>query len=219
MKKTAKNDIERYFEWWVNDMIAYGYIKEVRREPETLVVHKSGKYGRIKRFKKKPYEVEQFNLFPEIRYTYDYIIVWDPSAEFLFYEEVLPNPVFQFGKPLFVAHRRMVNDDEEVVSYLDIKPTTSVVQRGGRVSSSVSFPFKKRLLWDHLRIYVNKVVPIPMAGAGYSSALFVLSFTPHRYLLTDGGKQKRKISFPITSLSGYVHKKRTELKEILESTK
>lgn len=214
--KTTVNSIELYFEWWLSELINAGYIKYFERESETFRVASESKYGRIKRFKVKPNEIEQFNLFQKIEYTYDYRIVWNiNSAEYLFFELVDESNVFQFGKPLFIAHRI----DNEITSYVDVKPTNSVSRMGGKVSSAISFPYKQRMLWESRRIYINKVVPIPMAGTGFNSALFIKSFVPKRYLLTDGGKQARKIKWPIVSLKQYVNTKVHSIETILKSTK
>ena len=103
------------------------------------------------------------------------------------------------------------NDDYPIVSYVDVKPTNSVQRKGGKVSSSITFPLKNRILWDRSRIYINKVVPMPMSGTGFKSALFIKTFTPQRYLLTDGGKQLRKIKYPVTTMLAYVNKQKTEI--------
>jgi hypothetical protein len=215
-KTTEKNTIELYFEWWALEMESAGFIQKCIREPETLSVMDASVYGRYKRFKRKEKEVEEFNLFPAINYTYDYLVIWTKKAEYLFYEEVYPEAVFLFGKPKFVAHYDSTRD--QVVSYIDIKPTNNVQQRGGKVSSAVSFPLKQRMLWDQSRIFINKVVPIPMAGSGYSSALFITTFVPQRYLLTDGGKQARKIKFKTTSLKEYVNAKTIYINNLLKNT-
>jgi hypothetical protein len=215
---TEKNNIENYTEWFLEELKEYGYIKGYLREPEQLIASAPIKYGRYKRFKRKDKIVEDFNLFPEIKYTYDYRIIWESKAEYLFYEEVNENRIFQFGKPLFVAHKEVINDVLEIVSIIDVKPTTSVMQKGGKVSSSVSFPFKQRLVWETFNVYVTKVVPIPMAGTGYSSALFIIAFTPMRYLFTDGGGMERKIKFPVKGIKQYVSEKAASIKEIINTT-
>ena len=212
-KKTEINSIELYFQWWLEELITAGYIKSYAREPETLIVAETLEYGRIKRFKRKEKEIEKFNLFPEVKYTYDYIIVWEEASEYLFYEEINEEKVFQFGKPLFVATRHF----EDVVSYVDVKPTVNAM-RGGKVSSSISFPLKQRLCWENNRIYINKVIPRPMSGSGYKVALMVKSFVPQRYLLTDGGTQRRKINFPINDLNGYIKRKTEYIQNLLKNT-
>lgn len=219
---TEKNQIEEYFEWWLNELSQNGFIKHYEREKTTFVVREPAKYGKYKRYKSKEKTVQEFNLFPKIKYTSDYTIEWTEKAEYYFYEEINPAKVFQFGKPIFIAHRSIEEEDgvpiEKILSYVDVKPTNAVARAGGRVSSSVTFPLKNRMLWEEHGIFVNKVVPIPMAKAGYNSALFIESFTPTRYLFTDGGKQKRKIKFNVVTLKQYVAQKKKELETILKTT-
>jgi hypothetical protein len=216
-KKTEINSIELYFQWWLKEMTTAGYIKRFVREPETLIAAKTIEYGRLKRFKRKEKVVEKFNLFPEVKYTYDYIIIWNDASEYLFYEEINKENIFQFGKPLFIATKEHVLQQEEIVSYVDVKPTANAAF-GGKVSSSISFPLKQRMCWENEGIYINKVIPRPMGGAGYKVALFVKSFVPQRYLLTDGGSMRRKISFPINDLKGYVTKKTEYINNLLKNT-
>jgi len=221
--KTEINGLETYFEWWLKEMQTAGYVKSFERETETFIVAPVSSYGRYKRFKRKEKEIESFSLFPEIKYSYDYKIYWNSTAEYLFYEEINEHKVFQFGRPLFIAYlnkneKTDQNDDYPIISYVDVKPTNSVQRRGGKVSSSITFPLKNRLLWENSGIYINKVVPMPMSGTGYSSALFIKTFTPQRYLLTDGGKQLRKIKFSVTDLNSFVFKRKTEIETLLKNT-
>jgi len=216
MSKSDKNTIELYFEWWLLEMKSAGYIADFKREPEKLLVLDNAPYGRYKRFKSKEKEIEEFNLFQKIQYTYDYRVIWNDTAEYLFYEEVLPAGVFQFGIPPFIAHR---SPEGDVYSLIDVKPTNSVMQKGGNVSSSISFPLKQRMLWDRDRLYINKVVPMPMAGTGFNSALFIKTFCPQRYFLTDGGGQRRKIKWKAIPLKEYVKNKITYIDNLLKNTK
>lgn len=213
--KTEINTIELYFEWWLLEMQSAGYVVDFIREPEQLLVMDSATYGRYKRFKTKEKEVEEFNLFPKIQYTYDYKIIWNEKAEYLFYEEALKGEVFLFGNPVFIAHR---DKENRVYSLVDVKPTNSVQRMGGKVSSAITFPLKQRMLWERDRLYINKVVPMPMSGTGFSSALFIKTFVPQRYLLTDGGGQRRKIKWPTVQLKDYVHKKVTYIENLLKNT-
>lgn len=212
---TEKNTLELYFEWWLLEMQGAGYIKSFLREPESIVAIGAAEYGRYKRFKSKEKEIELFNLFPKYEYTYDYKIIWNESAQYVFYEEVLPSNVFQFGKPAFIAHK----EGDEVISLVDVKPTNSVQRQGGKVSSALTFPLKQRMIWERDRIYINKVVPMPMSGTGFNSALFIKTFTPQRYLLTDGGGQRRKIKWKAVSMKDYVNEKVTYINNLLKNTK
>ena len=208
--ETERNKIEEYFEWWCDDMISGGYLKEYIREPQTMNVLSTAIYYRMKYYKRKENAPEEFNLFPKIDYTYDYLLVWTEKAKYIFHETVDENSTFYHNKPLFISHEL----DDEIVSYVDVKPTNSVQRRGGKVSSAITFPLKNRMIWDNYRIYINKVVPIPMAGTGYSSALFIKSFIPKRYYMTDGGGRKRKIKYQFKFIEEFVKDKLFSIAEI-----
>lgn len=219
--KKGPNQIEIYAEWFFNQLIDYGYLKSYKTQPEKMNVVQPAKYGRMKRFKTKSAVVDEYNLLPAIHYGADYELEWHPNAEYLFFEEINQAGVFQFGTPPFVAHRIPsvdVNSEDRIVSWIDIKPTNSVMRRGGNVSSSISFTYKRRMLWDNHRIFINKSVPIPMAGTGHTIAMFTTMFTPDRYLLTDGGRQRRKIKWKIVSLKEYVVRRKKEIEDILKKS-
>jgi hypothetical protein len=219
--KSERNQIELYFEWWLNDLKAAGYVKEYVREPEKFSVLPTAPYGRYKRFKTKPKEREEFNLFPKIDYTCDYKITWTEKAEYIFYEKINETQTFLFGRPLFVADE-FVGAEEgtfDTISYVDVKPTTSAVRQGAKASTSHTFPLKARMLWEHHCIFINKCVPIPMSGTGFNSALFTQSFVPVRYLTTDGGKQQRKIKWSYKLMQNYINERVGYMNNLMRNTK
>lgn len=190
-KITKQNTNEMYFLWWAKELMDKGYIKDIEREPETFIVDDVIKHKREKHFVRKENELEEFNLFRKLVYTYDFRIIWNEKALYYFYEIYDKYGYFKFGRPLFIAHKT----DLGITSYIDVKPTSNIASRFGKTNTSVTFPYKQRLLFKNHGIYINKSVSIPMAGAGFKSALFLVSFTPKRFLLTDGGRQKRKFKW------------------------
>lgn len=212
--KSRRNQIEQYFEWWLDELIDLGYILDYQREPTTFKINDTITYDRVKRYKRKGNEVEAFTLFPQYEYTPDYLIRWAQKSEYLFYETVDDTGIFQFGKPLFIAHY----DSGDIVSYVDVKPTSSVMRKSAGVSSSVTFPLRKLLMWITHHIYINKIVPIPMSGSGYSSALFIKTFTPTRYTLTDGGKQIRKIKWDVVQPLDFIKERLSYIKTTVKNT-
>lgn len=216
-KKTEENNIERYTRWYFEELKSHGYIKEIIREPETIEVYPTHTELQVKRFKTKPSEYKEMALFNPIRYTYDFRILWDEKARYLFFDIIpVPGEPFIFGKPLFYAHQHQENGD--IVSFVDTKPPSSVSTMFGKTNSSISFPIKQRIIFENTRIYINKFVPIPMAGAYKNSAVFIKSFTPARYLRTDKTMVPRKIAWKdkLTNIEGYVYKRSKELREELE---
>ena len=207
VKKTKENTIELYSRWWFQELKDMGYIKAIYREPETLICAGKSKYQRLKFFKRKEAEVEEFNLFNEIKYTYDYKIIWDLKARYIFYDIIDKDDekaLFEKGKPLLIANYDYDENGEEIhVTRLDVKPTASVA-RFGKTSTQISFPIKQRMIYDRTGIYIQKFIPIPMAGSGKTSSIFPKSFTPKRFMFTDGGKQLRKINFKVRGLEEFI---------------
>lgn len=216
MKQTKRNTIELYTEWYLQELKERGLILDWEREPETFEIAPVYKYPRLKRFKKKEPVAEYINLFQKMEYTYDYRIIWHPDARHLFYDLIMPkgeDHIFKYGKPLFVANEIIKGDDTFHVSYIDTKPTSSVAAFG-KNSSAITFIYKKRLMWDHHRIYLEKFIPIPMAGSGKKSSIFPNTFTPRRYMMTDGGKQVRKINFVVQNLNGFLLKQKALINNV-----
>jgi len=220
-KKTKVNPIEQYFEWYLQELKDCGYIKDFFREPETLTVAETSTALYTKRMKSKTKHIE-INLFPKIRLTYDYLIIWNDIAEYFFYEVIEPhNVLFQLKRPLFIAHKyplyingEVYSETEIPYSYIDVK-TLSTITRFGSNSTSYTFPLKQRMLYDSFGIYVNKIVPIPAGKKGFKQSLFLNSFTPKRYMFTDKSGQLRKINWPTQTLSEFLKKKEEEIKASL----
>ena len=215
MKITIENKIEMYSTWFFDELKEHGYLIDYTREPETLTVADNAKYGKLVRFKRKEDEVQDFNLFPKLTYTYDYILLWHESARYLFFDTInpisrsddfhsdRPGNCFVHGRPPLITNRCNYLGEEHEVSRVDVKPTATVA-KFGKTSSSITFVYKQRMIYDHTGIVIEKFIPIPMAGSGKRSSRFLNMFTPRRYMLTDAGKQARRIRFPITSIEGYV---------------
>ena len=215
-QKTERNKLELYFEWFFSELKDHGYIKDFYREPTTIYYREPEKIKRLKVFKSKAPRIEEVTLFPKLSYTADYKVVWEEKARYYFFEDAVQVELgmpFAYGVPVFLSNTELINNKEEYISYFDVKPT-SAVSRKGRVSTSSTFYLKQRMIFETSGRYINKFIPIPMAGAGKRSAIFPNVFTPQRYLFTDGGKQIRKIKFPITDLNGYIHKKKQEMEII-----
>lgn len=209
MGKTEKNPIETYFEWWLDDMKAAGYVIHWDRESEEFLLFPQFRMFRMNYFKTKEPEKEVYNLLQKDSYTYDYRVVWAPKAQHIFcnHSEWMDHndpPVLIYEKTFFHASYSMEFNNH--VSIIDIKPPSKAAQYGN-LNSFATFPTKQKLLlWLH-HVYVNKVIPIPMSGSGQTMALFPNTFTPRRYMLTDGGTQSRNIKGHIQTLDMYVKRR------------
>jgi hypothetical protein len=216
IKKTKENKIEAYTRWYWEELMDYGYIEKIEREPETLVCADELPHQKFVRMKTKT-KIEDFNLFPKIRYTYDTRVYWTPKAENIFYDTIKSEPFF-FGRPPFIAH---IDEHGRAVTLADTKPPSNAAQKGAKVSSSISFPQKQRMIFDKHGLYIEKFIPIPMSGAGKTVAKFPNTFTPRRYLFTDSDKMNRmrKIKFPILTIEDFVEKRSAYLLEEIRKHK
>ena len=218
MGKTKRNDIEKYFEWWLDDCKVAGYVESWSRESETFLLFKEYKGYRMNYFKTKDPEKEIYNVLGNMEYNYDYRIVWNPIAEDIFYNlsdwtDKNNPPVLKYKRTFFHAHPS-IDKNANAVSYVDVKPPAKAAQYSGQLTSFATFPLKQRiLLWNH-GVYVNKCVPIPMSGSGHALSLFPNTFTPKRYFITDGGTMNRKIKYRIETLDSYVKKRKSFIGQI-----
>jgi hypothetical protein len=170
----------------------------------------------MKHYKRLDNVPEDFNLFPELNYTYDFIIYWEEKARHIFFDEIFPHDPkpLPYGIPHFYAQR---NDQGEIITRMDTKPGSNVRQRGGKVSSAYTFVYKQRLLWQNQGIYIEKFIPVPAAGGGAKSSKFITTFVPQRYYFTDGGRQLRKINFETRSLDQFVQQQTEKINHLKQT--
>lgn len=175
---------ERYFEWWLNELIEAGYIKKyVRSESYILVPKSTVPVLKEKPTKKEPDRLvlESEHLLANLSYTPDYDIYWEEKALDFLVANIDELNISKKEKPLFYCH----NTELGLYSCSDVKPNFFRAVN----SSSVTFPLKKKMMWEKFNIYVNKVVPIG------KEELFAKTFTPLRYFYQDQyPNRKRTIS-------------------------
>lgn len=214
MGKSERNDIEHYFEWWLDDCVAAGYVDSWDRESEEYKLFPEYRMKRMKYYKSKAPDSEVFNLLQADRYTYDYRVVWNDKAKFIFFN---PSDFTDRDVPQMLYYRdTFFHAFESVafgkfVSFVDVKPPAKAARFSGSLTSFATFPIKQKILLWNYGIYINKVVPIPMSGSGVNTSLFPNTFTPKRYFMTDGGNMSRKIKYHIETLDSYVQKRKTFL--------
>lgn len=209
---TEINQIELYFEWYIQELKEAGFILSYKREPFTILVNKEITHKRWN-FKTKTPKIEDFRLLPDIKYTFDYSIVWAKHAHELFYNFIDEKPI-RVWTPFYA----MIDADGEHISFVDVK-ATSVGSKFGNNTSAVTFPILQKMIWTLYGIIISKAVPIPMASkgkvkSGNNISLFTTTFVPRRYHLTDGGGQARTIHYKKQTLKEYVMYKKKEIEKI-----
>lgn len=212
---TEENDQERFFRYYIEELLANGFLESFSREPEVFQVIPDFIHKRVKQYKSKENSEQNYSLLKGANYTYDFRLIWTPKAIGIFTEIFsLENP-FLFGTPIFISHYIELNGTKKIVSYVDVKPHASAAQFGGNLSSFYTFPFIQKMLMNIYNIYINKAVPIPAGkplrkkgkvvnNRGNTTCLFATTFTPNRYLFTDTGSKTRTIHFRKQNINQFV---------------
>lgn len=218
-KNTEMNTIEMYAVWLFQELKDRGFLKDFRREPETLICADQHQESFLEYFKKRDPKVKDFNLFQKIEYTYDYLLIWEPDTALHLFYDILYGPsrknILKYGKTAFFANAvpNLNTNTIEHITRIDVKPVAQIANFG-KTSTQYTFPIKQRILYDNYGIYIQKLIPIPMSGHGKRSSFFPNYFTPQRYIWTDGGKQLRKIKWPVISMNNFIQKRLNEIEEM-----
>lgn len=209
---TEQNQLETYFEWYINELKEAGYIKLVKREPFPILVSEAVDHKRYD-FSTKTNRIENYKLFQRNTYMCDWIIIWEKHAHELFYNLLNNDPI-----RIFCPFYAMIDAKGEHVSFFDVKPPAGAMIFGHN-TTGYTFPILQKIIYTIYGIYVNKAIPIPLmkkgtVKSGNKQALFITTFIPKRYLLTDGGMQGRDIKYRKQSLKEYVTKQSRDLSQI-----
>lgn len=215
---TKENDGEKEFRWYLEELQQAGWIKQFTREAETFKVMDSFQHLREIHHKTKENALESFNLLQGINYTYDFRIIWNDCSLNIFTELYSKEGHFRFGKPPFVSHRIEIGGRMEIVSYVDVKPHANAMARsGGKSASYYTFPFVQKILMFFHGLYINKIIPSPASKKdGVNTCLFATTFTPNRYVFTDGGKQFRKLHHRNVTLKSFTSRKKLVIDQLIK---
>lgn len=209
---SEKNQLETYFEWYINELKEAGYIKIVKREPFPILVSDFVERERYD-FSTKTPRLQKYKLFNQNTYMCDWIIIWEKHAHEIFYNLLDDNPI-----RIYCPFYAVVDKQGEHVSFVDVKPPAGAMIFGNN-TTGYTFPILQKIIYTVYGIYVNKSIPIPLMAkgqvkSGNKSALFLTTFVPKRYLMTDGGMQGREIKYKKQSLKEFVEYKNREIKRI-----
>ena len=176
----ADSKEEVYFSWWLDELLAAGYIESWAYHGRTFNLSDRVQY-QVKKALKTKVRVDDRLLLNPHTYTPDFVIKWNKKSEGVFYNNV------ESGKDL--RECPIVAQDDE--SHIDIKP-----KAWGRGDSFMAlFSVRQKWVFDKHGIYVQPVVVY-----GCKTGLFERSFTPRRFFKTDISGQQRKINFNAVSL-------------------
>lgn len=202
---TKKNNLEWYAEMYFDELKDNGFLEKWEREVNTFFIYDNAKINKLdlKSFKKLRYK--EVNLLQKLSYTADYTLTWSEKANLYFHETIVD------GKLNYNAKFISCLFDGNIVSFVDIKPPAKASRFTGSLSSSATFPIIQKLIYDSLGVFINKIIPMPMSGSGVSTALFNNTFTPRRYLFTDGGSAIRKQNYKVFTIQDFIAKRTKEI--------
>jgi hypothetical protein len=172
-KKIFKSNIEEYFSYYLEELKDRGFIKEWFYEKDTFDLSESISKVYLEAGKKKSLKKSE-NLMHKASITADFTIIWDNSAENIFY--------LNREKPISVKIKRIPFR----LSYNDYKLESLVETKGSfesTTSSSISFPYKQKWLYFISRIFIQKVRPFK--NSIQSDILFQNTFTPKKVINSE----------------------------------
>lgn len=212
--QSNKPTLEDYFDWYLNELKEAGYILTIKKEPFKIQVTPGMHHSQyVYKTGQKP-QVEKFNMFRENTYKMDRLVEWAPHAKEIFFNLLDGNPI-RIACPFYAS----MDAKGRIWSLIDVKPPSGAMMYNNN-TTSYTFPIIQKMLYWQYGIYVNKAIPIPLMSkgeikSGNRQALFVTTFTPKRYLMTDGGGgQARDIKFQKKSLREYVTYRTLEIDKI-----
>lgn len=135
----------------------------------------------------KEVEVGGKKLLNKHGYAFDFSIRWNDSAKDVFITSEPKKGFFTYNK--FIIDPSLDDSGYIPFSYIEIKGVFDAR------NMTRLFVINQKWVYDKRRIYVQ-LVKIPK--------LFKDTFTPAKYLITDAGKQERKLNFVPKTLDEYV---------------
>lgn len=192
---------EYYFQHYINELVYEGYVLWSQHHPDSFKLFDGMEYmvkRQLTRLKRTTSFTDFRRLLHPHSYQCDFLIQWAPKAEGVFYKKI--NSIVE-GDAYFFAQEH----NGKMMSLIDIKG-------GGynsRLSSDIQFPLNQKWVMSKFGLYVQKAQLIVAKKKGTSkvySGLFPETFTPDRYLKTDGGHKSRTIHFEHIPLLHFINK-------------
>lgn len=179
---------EQHFQWYIDELVEAGYIRKFKYQPKPFKLF-DGQEMRWLEIKKTKTVERHSKLLSGHTYQADFIIYWNSNAELKFFashERVLNQ---NFKKFPFIANH---HDSIGYYSVVDVKGNYNQNDAWRRFSIDQKWVFQQH------GIYVQKIICAPAGTKKFTPAyaLFMTSFAPKRFLLTDESMKPRKIHFP-----------------------
>jgi hypothetical protein len=197
-----KPTFEDYFEWYLQELKDKGFILSYKKEKDITPFDFNNEVyiPRIKEFRKSGKPIySNLKLVGKHTYKPDFLIYWAKKAKDIFYELIDKDKPLVYNA-FFLAQEK----DGDTFTFVDVKPPAIAAKFSGSFNSYATFPLNQSIIFEKHGIYTMKLVPIPVSGSGNAIALFPNTFTPNRFLFTDGGSSVRNIKFKIRTINDFL---------------
>ena len=198
-----KSFIELYFSYYLDELLAEGYIDKWEYEVSTFKLSEGYSRSYQKKLVTKVKESTE-HILREASLTADFTIYWTIKAENLFYLNPRKPITTNVGDIPF----RLGYEDERLISFVETKGNVETT-----VSSSISFPYKAKWALQLHGAFVQKIKPFSYKAG--KSILFYNTFTPIKVLSNEiykrdskwGTQGTSKLKFTPRTLTEYIKDK------------
>lgn len=178
---------EKDFDAYLRELKDAGFIEHYVYHPETVMLFDkfSVKFKDIKGI------IKEEHLLHDIKYTYDFAILWYEKGKHLFYKSINDlNTVYDKKKLPFYAFYEPLDDTNW--SYIDVKGDFA----GPHNNSAITFPLLQKMMLHIKDKYVQKIIP---------KKLFEKTFVPKELWYTEKTKKERKFPFEKRTLEEFLN--------------
>ncbi len=206
---------EWYWSWWLQEVEDAGYIHGLKYQPKSFNICDPVKIGYKGYGKRKGIFDKEVTILRGSEYTADWFWYWTPKAIDIFFTI---NPAVNPKDFPFFVNTNNKGPEPKYFSVVDVKgsfdPNNNIRM----------FAMNQKMIYKLHKIYVQAIVPKPSVKTEKKdeesplklivkpqSALFLTTFTPRRYLLTDKDMTPRKIQFKTRSLNEFVNEQRNKM--------
>ena len=192
-----RSELEYHFCLFLEQLQENGFIKEFGYEIHKYILSESVYLPYLLQQKTKTKECTEFTL-RENTYQPDFSVVWDISAENLFFLTRYKPISCKVGEIPFRLTREVPNSQEGYLSEIEVKPIFE-----GKLKSSTEFNIIQKQLWKEQEILIDKIQP---------EKLFKQTFVPDELIASNvyqkqskfGTKGSSKYKFHVRDLQEYL---------------
>lgn len=163
---------ELYFSYYCDELIESGFAEKAVYEEVTFNLSGPVKFESIKQLKTKAKTVVN-HLLHGSSCTADFSILWTPKALGIFAHDISKSTAADIPKIPFM----FVGNSSHLISHVEIK-----AENESSTSSSVSFPYKQKWVFQRYSVLVQKIQPF---GKKKTDTLFRKTFYPKAVLANE----------------------------------